>query len=116
MANTNLVWYKSSFGSSRNFSESIPMNYKTQTVLNWLNNDEGMYNSLLDEARTLSVGNLADYIKEYVREDPIFDTSSMLTDLLNAALSEVDWYEVASTFKEDEDDEDLDEDEDEETE
>ena len=92
------------------------MNYETQTVLNWLNNDEGMYNSLLDEARTLSVGNLADYIKEYVREDPIFDTSSMLTDLLNAALQEVDWNEIASTFKEDEDDdEDLDEDEDEET-
>ena len=93
----------------------ICMNYETQTVLNWLNNDEGMYNSLLDEARTLSVGNLADYIKEYVREDPIFDTSSMLTDLLNAALQEVDWNEIASTFKEDEDDEDLDEDEDEET-
>lgn len=83
------------------------MNYETQTVLTWLNNDEGMYNSLLDEARTLSVGNLADYIKEYVREDPIFDTSSMLTDLLNAALHEVDWNEIASTFKEDEDDRDL---------
>ena len=83
------------------------MNYETQTVLNWLNNDEGMYNSLSDEARNLSVGNLADYIQEYVREDPIFDTSSMLTDLLNAALQEVDWNEIASTFKEDEDDRDL---------
>ena len=31
----------------------------------------------------------------------------MLTDLLNAALQEVDWNEIASTFKEDEDDRDL---------
>jgi hypothetical protein len=33
--------------------------------------------------------------------NPLTDGASMFTDLLNAALSEVDWHEIAEAFLED---------------
>ena len=42
---------------------------------------------------------LSDQLKEFVQEmDPLADGASMFPDLLNAALSEVDWHEIAEAF------------------
>ena len=44
---------------------------------------------------------LADRLKEYVEEmNPLTDGASMFTDLLTAAISEVDWHEIAEAFLE----------------
>ncbi|MAF43079.1 MAG: hypothetical protein CMI54_02765 [Parcubacteria group bacterium] len=42
---------------------------------------------------------LADTIKEFIEDtNPLLNTASMYTDLLNAALSEVDWNEIAENI------------------
>jgi hypothetical protein len=49
----------------------------------------------LDSAKN----DLADKLKEYVEENnPLAGDSSMYADLLGAALSEVDWYEMAEHY------------------
>ena len=50
----------------------------------------------VDEAKKFT---LADRLKEFVEEaNPLADQATMFTDLLNAALSEVDWHEIAEAF------------------
>ena len=78
-------------------------NYETWAVNLWLNNDEGTYHDLRDMARhARSEQDLAGQLKAYV-EDLMPDLGSTLaSDLLSAALSEVDWYELACSYLEDE--------------
>ena len=92
-------------------------NYETWCVHLWLTNEEGTYHYCRDAARQAGVEapeqvrrrvwtveeakkfRLADQLKEFVQEmDPVADGASMFTDLLNAALSEVDWHEIAEAF------------------
>lgn len=85
-------------------------NYETWAVNLWMDNEEGTYNHWRDEARTVlkhnknnkeeAANRLADLLKgEY--EDGVEDAlneqykASLYSDLLNSALSEVDWYEIA---------------------
>lgn len=91
-------------------------NYETWNVSLWMNNDgyayweeesQECYNNAegddcftRDERATLD---LADRIKEYHDEQmaEITGVTGVFTDLLNAALSSVNWYEIARHFIDD---------------
>ena len=79
-------------------------NYETWCVNLWLSsNDQGTYETmreLVAEADTSY--NAGQAIREYVEEfNPLEDQATMYTDLLNGALSLVDWRKVAEAFSED---------------
>ena len=87
-------------------------NYETWAVALWLNNDQGTYNLVRDMARearesdratTGYVGAdaavvLADALEDMVKTDMPEMGASMYADLLNAAVSEVNWYEIAQNI------------------
>jgi hypothetical protein len=89
-------------------------NYETWNVALWLDNDEGTYHEMRDrmhgavkaasrflsgdDARDKALALLADEIKDYVRNGEPDLGASMFADLLGAALSEVDWYEIAAHY------------------
>ena len=74
-------------------------NYETWCVHLWLSNEEGTYH----EARRIVRGGLdyqaAGRLKEWVEEMRPEMEASMFSDLLGAALSEVDWLEVSEAFR-----------------
>src|SRR3990170_4163504 len=89
-------------------------NYETWAVALWIDNDEGTHNERRDMAQQ-AVDNspedtnvpsiwtkeqaaryrLADSLKEWVNELMPDLGASLASDLLSAALSEVDWNEIA---------------------
>lgn len=79
-------------------------NYETWNVALWINNDQGTQEMVLDAAREFKDSEHANYdlshwLRDLIEEDnPLNDTATLYTDLLNAALSEVDWYELAESF------------------
>ena len=94
-------------------------NYETWAVNLWLTNEEGTYHYCRDLARQAVAEApecrqvrdwiwaadeakkflLSDRLREFVEEmNPLTDGASMFTDLLNAAISEVDWHEIAEAF------------------
>jgi hypothetical protein len=79
-------------------------NYETWIVALWINNDQGLQETVHDMARDCVDNEHANYdlshaIKDMIEEmNPLNDTADLFTDLLNAALSEVDWYELAESF------------------
>ncbi len=93
-------------------------NYETWTVSLWLDNDEHTYRYWRDETRRVreEAGfdprvragvwtvdeaarlNLAEQLKEEVTNAVPLRQASMYTDLLNAALSEVDWLEIVDSW------------------
>lgn len=94
-------------------------NYETWAVVLWLDNEEGMYlhwrdlatemrDQAKDHRKTFNTPKqeaeyqLAKRLKEEVGENdrPYID-NSVYSDLLGAALSEVNWHEVAAHFLED---------------
>jgi hypothetical protein len=78
-------------------------NYETWNVALWIDNEPGTY----EERRRLSrmardKNELAESIKTWVRDEMAPDLgASMFADLLGAALSEVDWYELAENWWDD---------------
>lgn len=106
-------------------------NYETWNVKLWLDNEEGDYRYWKDAAETAyrealddeaedsetptaeetqdaideAVGNLADQLKteldQEMEERGVPALSGFYADLLNAALSEVDWHEIAASMIED---------------
>ena len=103
-------------------------NYETWNVNLWLENEEGTYHhmrELADDAwersdRKPSWGTrkddavyiLSNALELFVVElNPLGDQASMFSDLLSAALHEVNWREIAVNLLEDHEDEDEDEDE-----
>jgi hypothetical protein len=82
-------------------------NYETWLVALWINNDQGTQEIALDMARQYKGMEHENYelshaLKDWIEEqNPLSDNADLFTDLLNAALSEVDWYEIAESFFED---------------
>ena len=83
-------------------------NYETWNVALWLGNEPGTYEDVrVITRRTINKYgkeceyHLADELKGYV-EDMMPDLgASMAADLLGAALSEVNWQEIAESYIED---------------
>lgn len=76
-------------------------NYETWCVSLWIDNEEGSYNQSREMARdSESTIELADALKDWIEESAPEMDASVWSDLLNAALSEVDWYEIAENYRE----------------
>ena len=83
-------------------------NYETWAVSLWLGNDEPTYIYWRDAAacfkdvpdRQEAALSLADRLKQELTEDAPDLGCTLWSDLLGAALSEVNWYEVATNLLE----------------
>jgi hypothetical protein len=98
--------------------------FETWCVNLWLTNDQDtdrQLQQLMEEAVDEYKHNLnrgrsregifADMLKDWVEEmNPLSGDASMWSDLITAALGEVDWYEIAENHLEDYTDDDEDED------
>ena len=88
-------------------------NYETWAVKLWLDNDEagqGLQADLLKQAQDTPKNKywtreettrftLADLLKEAMTDaNPLNDTATVWTDLLNSALENVDWHEIAENI------------------
>lgn len=82
-------------------------NYETWVTALWIDNEEWSYrdNRYLAEEyglEGLDNGSLAEAIKNWVDEIMIPEIpASLATDLIGAALSEVNWQEIAESHRED---------------
>lgn len=73
-------------------------NYETWAVALWLDNDQGLYQSVQEAASTITDQyKLADWIKSFVEEMKPDLGATLWADLLNGAMSEVRWDEVAAS-------------------
>ena len=82
-------------------------NYETWNVKLWMDNDEGSYRYWNEQVQQLwedtdhdkdeTTRKLADAI-ESEHTDNMPEMSGTYADLLGAALSEVDWYEIAESL------------------
>ena len=72
-------------------------NYATWVVNLWINNSSWIYNYLSQ----IQPCYLVDAMREYVEiNNPLNCNPSMYSDLLNAMIGEVNFYEIAETFEE----------------
>lgn len=91
-------------------------NYETWVCALWLQNDQGScsyWEEMTNECK--DVYNLSQVIKDEIEEnDPTNDQASMYADLMSAAISEINFNEIAHHFWDDyrqEDNENTEEDE-----
>jgi hypothetical protein len=83
-------------------------NYETWAAALWIDNDQSSYNyrnELAEQAKKNHrrkrdrINCLATSLKDWIEElNPLIDQANLFCDLLNAALSEVDWHEIAENF------------------
>jgi|ERR1700693_170794 len=83
-------------------------NYETWAVNLWIDNDEGLQTQLIDDAERLLydledketvIYNLSGRIKEFHEENITgLETFGVYRDLLNSALSMVNWREIAENI------------------
>lgn len=90
-------------------------NYETWNVALWIDNEEGSHNYWREAAQECyewaidrgtgftkeeqAVFDLADRLKsEFDEANPLASDASMWADLLNAAMSEVNWREIAARY------------------
>jgi len=79
-------------------------NYETWCVNLWLDNEEWMSETLFGIATDtdLDVYDKSEALKDFVNElNPLVDGASMFTDLLNGALSMVNWREIIENHVDD---------------
>ena len=93
-------------------------NYETWNIVLWLQNNEGDYNTWTERAEAAvqdstedgkddeqikqdAVTLIADHLKQEIGNDNMPELHGTYADLLNAALGEVDWDEVAHVFVDD---------------
>lgn len=86
-------------------------NYETWVTALWIDNEEcnqayahGLASGVIhnnphvDDVIT-HASILAPLLKEWIEEiNPLAETATLFADLLNAALSDVDWYELAENY------------------
>ena len=82
-------------------------NYETWVVSLWNDNEESSYRYWREEARrhaedshdqSDAIRNLAEQLKEEISDNAPTTQPSVYSDLLNAALSEVNWAEIAENL------------------
>ena len=79
-------------------------NYETWLVALWIDNDQSTYSyarELRDQFKEneYSRYDLSHALKDWIEEDnPLMDNADLFTDLLQSALDEVDWYEIADNY------------------
>ena len=75
-------------------------NYETWAVALWADNDQGSEEMMIEMAASAdSAYDLADTLRGMYHENsPLEDEASVYTDLLRAALDEVDWSEIAEHY------------------
>ena len=90
-------------------------NYETWAVKLWLDNDYGSYTYMGERAAEVLAehtdedgkaddgsfkSDFADFLKQHHEDaaEELNIPASVFSDLLNAALSEVDWYEIAGAY------------------
>lgn len=86
-------------------------NYETWCCALWLNNEEPLYRDIqqlaresadeadgdnITEIRKCAASDLAGKIEEYVRENMIPDVGGFAADILSAAMSEINFEEIAA--------------------
>lgn len=94
-------------------------NYNTWLVYTWMNNDEDsqkFFTEMVKDVYTVAedqeyftkqeeaVIMMAERLKEYFEDKMYFEAesmSSLMRDMLNSAISDVDWHEIASHSVED---------------
>ena len=87
-------------------------NYETWNVKLWLDNEEGtqeLQNAWAHDVQNnhRPISDLADIIKDFIEENnPLLGEASLYSDILSAALGDVDWYEIAEHILNDYEDED----------
>lgn len=78
-------------------------NYETWLVKLWMDNDEGSYNYWREQAEDYyntdkdDPSGLAEALKEQ-HEESLPQLEGFAADLMNAAMSEVDWREIAESL------------------
>jgi len=76
-------------------------NYETWVVSLWMDNEQSTYDFFREQARHWTdVDRFADCLKEY-HEELLPKLKGFAADLMNAAMSEVNWFEIASHLKAD---------------
>ena len=74
-------------------------NYETWAVVQWIDNDQVLIEDIHDLGReSKDTVAFADAIKEFIESMAPELEASMFSDLLNSAIGEVDWYELALSY------------------
>jgi hypothetical protein len=82
-------------------------NYETWAVSLWIDNEESSYRYWRQEAARYqqdiadkedAICGLAGQLKQEISDEAPTDEPSVYSDLLNAALSEVNWAEIAESW------------------
>jgi hypothetical protein len=82
-------------------------NYETWLIRLWLDNEEGSHRYWTDQAGRIAwkgeaaISELAQLLAEEIKAGAPDLGCTLYADFLNAALSEVDWYEVAESYLDD---------------
>jgi len=86
-------------------------NYETWNVALWLSNEQGAYNlqrewaadavETHDGDKDAAIDEVAQCVRDFIEEGVPNLGASTYSDLLGAALSEVNWYEIAAHSVED---------------
>jgi len=79
-------------------------NYETWAVNLWIDNEEYLHNLMRQTVRGfVYTYEAAQALKDYFEEEnPLASDASLWSDLLSAALSEVNWMEIAGNLAEEE--------------
>jgi hypothetical protein len=75
-------------------------NYETWAVALWVDNDEGLYTERkrLVRRHDDDAGDCASALKEWITDMTPDMGATLWADLLQSALSEVNWHELAETW------------------
>lgn len=83
-------------------------NYETWVTALWIDNDQNSHNYRHELAHLVRkehkekrdrINCLATSLSDWIEEmNPLADQANLFCDLLNAALAEVDWHEIAENF------------------